>query len=49
MLVKVEGNMSPVEIAEKELREGVLPVVIVRWTPGGRHQEIPLKYLKLHP
>uniref|UniRef100_A0A7C4BB51 DNA-directed RNA polymerase subunit Rpo6 n=1 Tax=Thermofilum pendens TaxID=2269 RepID=A0A7C4BB51_THEPE len=49
VLVKVEGNMSPVEIAEKELREGVLPVVIVRWTPGGRHQEIPLKYLKLHP
>jgi DNA-directed RNA polymerase I, II, and III subunit RPABC2/DNA-directed RNA polymerase subunit K len=49
VLVKVEGNMSPVEIAEKELKEGVLPIVIVRWTPGGRYQEIPLKYLRLHP
>lgn len=49
VLVKVEKGSSPVEIAEKELREGVLPIIIVRWTPSGRYQEIPLKYLRLQP
>ncbi|MCC5997704.1 MAG: DNA-directed RNA polymerase subunit K [Thermofilum sp.] len=38
-----------IRIAEKELESGLLPIIIVRWTPEGKIQEIPLKYLKLHP
>lgn len=49
VLVKVKEGASPVEIAEEELKRGVLPIIIVRWTPSGRYQEIPLKYLKLQP
>ncbi|MEM4444712.1 MAG: DNA-directed RNA polymerase subunit K [Thermofilum sp.] len=49
VLVKAERGSSPVEIAEKELREGALPIIIVRWTPSGRYQEIPLKYLRMQP
>lgn len=49
VLVKVKEGMNPVEIAEEELKRGVLPIIIVRWTPGGRYQEIPLRCLRLQP
>lgn len=51
VLIPLEESekLDPVSIAEKELAAGVLPIVIVRWTPEGRYQEIPLKYLKLSP
>ncbi len=49
VLVKVREGMSPVEIAEEELRRGVLPIIIVRWTPEGRYQEIPIRCLRLQP
>lgn len=49
VLVKVGKDASPVDIAEKELKERVLPIIVVRWTPSGRYQEIPLKYLRLQP
>ncbi len=42
-------NLDSIRIAEKELEMGVLPIIIVRWTPEGRFQEIPIKYLKLNP
>lgn len=42
-------NLDAIRIAERELETGVLPIVIVRWTPEGRYQDIPLKYLKLNP
>lgn len=38
---------DPIEIAAIELRCKLLPIVIRRWTPGGRYQDIPLKYLEL--
>lgn len=38
---------DPIVIAQKELEAGVLPILIVRWTPDGKMQEIPLKYLSL--
>ena len=34
-----------VEIAEYELKEGLLPVTIIRRAPGGRAQAIPLEWL----
>jgi DNA-directed RNA polymerase subunit K/omega len=41
-----ESNvMIPIEIADQELREGVLPMTIRRRLPDGRHQDIPLKWL----
>ncbi|MCC6004089.1 MAG: DNA-directed RNA polymerase subunit K [Thermofilum sp.] len=42
-------DTDPVRIAEKELESGLLPIIIVRWTPEGKIQEIPLKYLRLQP
>ncbi|QOJ78338.1 DNA-directed RNA polymerase subunit K [Infirmifilum lucidum] len=51
VLIPLEGveNLDSIRIAEKELEMGVLPIIIVRWTPEGRFQEIPIKYLKLNP
>lgn len=36
---------SPLEIAEYELKLGVLPMTIRRRLPDGRHQDIPLRWL----
>jgi len=44
-LVKASPGKSPIEIAEEELRAGVLPLVIRRRLPDGRYQDIPLRYL----
>jgi DNA-directed RNA polymerase subunit K/omega len=42
----IESTASThIEIAEQELREGVLPMTIRRKLPDGRHQDIPLKWL----
>jgi len=51
VLIPIEDleNLDSLKIAEKELEAHVLPVIIVRWTPDGKYQEIPLKYLKLSP
>jgi len=51
VLIPIEDveNLDSLRIAEKELEAQVLPVIIVRWTPDGKYQEIPLKYLKLSP
>ncbi|RLE59276.1 MAG: DNA-directed RNA polymerase subunit K [Thermoprotei archaeon] len=38
---------DPIVIAQKELEAGVLPILVIRWTPDGRVQEIPIKYLSL--
>jgi DNA-directed RNA polymerase I, II, and III subunit RPABC2 len=37
--------ITPLEIADEELKEGVLPITIRRRLPDGRHQDIPLKWL----
>ncbi|MGC9107905.1 MAG: DNA-directed RNA polymerase subunit K [Infirmifilum sp.] len=51
VLIPVEEseNIDAIKIAERELEMGVLPIVIVRWTPEGRVQDIPLKFLMLNP
>jgi len=36
---------SPVDIALKELENGILPVTIRRTLPNGAYQDIPLKWL----
>ncbi len=38
---------DPLEIAERELELKILPILVRRWTPEGRKQDIPVKYLKL--
>jgi DNA-directed RNA polymerase subunit K/omega len=39
------GLNSPIEIALKELSEGILPITIRRTLPDGTFQDIPLKWL----
>lgn len=40
-----EGYSSPIDIALKELEEGMLPITIRRTLPDGTYQDIPLKWL----
>jgi len=40
-----EGISSPIDIALKELGEGILPMTIRRTLPDGTYQDIPLKWL----
>jgi DNA-directed RNA polymerase I, II, and III subunit RPABC2 len=40
-----EGFPSPIDIALKELYEGILPMTIRRTLPDGTFQDIPLKWL----
>ncbi len=39
------GLNSPIEIAMKELEEGILPMTVRRTLPDGTFQDIPLKWL----
>ncbi len=39
------GLNSPIEIALKELAEGILPMTIRRTLPDGTFQDIPLRWL----
>jgi DNA-directed RNA polymerase subunit K/omega len=46
ILVEVNGTYSnPIDIALKELEEGMLPITIRRTLPDGTFQDIPLKWL----
>ena len=40
-----EGFSSPIDIALKELGEGILPMTVRRTLPDGTFQDIPLKWL----
>lgn len=43
------SNMKdPIQIAEKELEGGLLPITIRRKLPNGQFEDIPLKYLLNH-
>jgi len=44
-LIEVSSTKDPIEVAEEELKAGVLPIVIRRRLPNGRYQDIPIKYL----
>jgi len=43
-LIETAGK-TPLEIAEQELKLGLLPITIRRRLPDGRYQDIPLKWL----
>lgn len=45
--VKEMGLKDSVEIAAVELRNKLLPMIVRRWTPGGKYQDIPLRYLEV--
>ena len=40
-----EVDLDAMRIAEKELKEGILPLTIRRSLPSGEHQDIPLSWL----
>jgi len=40
-----EKVSSPIDIALKELEQGVLPITIRRTLPDGTYQDVPLKWL----
>jgi len=44
-LVEVRPNDTPIDIAQRELEKGVLPVIIRRKRPDGTYVDIPLKEL----
>ncbi|OYT51039.1 MAG: DNA-directed RNA polymerase subunit K [Desulfurococcales archaeon ex4484_217_2] len=43
--VEMVGSVDPLDIAEKELEMGILPITIRRRLPTGEYQDIPLKWL----
>ena len=46
ILIEVDSSLtSPIDIAMKELSEGILPITIRRTLPDGTFQDIPLKWL----
>jgi len=40
------SKISEVDIAKKELQEGVLPITVQRFLPDGRYQNIPIQWLR---
>lgn len=44
-LVEVKPGDTPIDIAQRELEVGVLPVIIRRKKPDGTYVDIPLKDL----
>jgi DNA-directed RNA polymerase I, II, and III subunit RPABC2 len=46
ILIEASEKVSnPIDIALKELEQGVLPITIRRTLPDGTYQDIPLKWL----
>ncbi len=46
ILIEVDPALtSPIDIALRELGEGILPITIRRTLPDGTFQDIPLKWL----
>jgi DNA-directed RNA polymerase I, II, and III subunit RPABC2 len=46
ILIEVDTQLSsPIQIALKELDEGILPMTVRRTLPSGAFQDIPLKWL----
>ncbi|TFF88979.1 MAG: DNA-directed RNA polymerase subunit K [Promethearchaeota archaeon] len=44
-----ESIIDPIEVAESELKAGILPLTIRRTTPSGFFQDIPLSVLLENP
>ena len=46
ILIEIDTSLtSPIDIALKELDEGILPITVRRTLPDGTFQDIPLKWL----
>lgn len=39
---------DPILVAEREIKQGLLPILVRRTLPDGRYQDIPLAYLLKH-
>jgi DNA-directed RNA polymerase I, II, and III subunit RPABC2 len=39
VMVNIDGETDPLEIARKELREKKIPMIIRRYLPGGTHED----------
>ena len=46
ILIEPESISSPIDIALKELDDGILPLTIRRTLPDGTFQDVPLKWLR---
>ena len=44
-LVEVKSGDTPIDIAERELEAGVLPIIIRRRRPDGSYVDVPLRDL----
>ena len=42
-----KGSISPIDVALKELEDGVLPITIRRRLPDNSYQDIPIQWLRL--
>ena len=47
VLVDVSGEIDPLKIAEKELLEKKLPLIVRRYLPNGDYEDWPVRDLKL--
>ncbi len=45
VMVDIEGEIDPLKIAEKELREKKIPMIIRRYLPDGSYEDWPLDKL----
>ncbi|WEU40410.1 MAG: DNA-directed RNA polymerase subunit K [Candidatus Odinarchaeum yellowstonii] len=45
ILVDSQGKMDPIQIAEEELKNLILPIMVTRTLPSGESQSIPIKVL----
>jgi DNA-directed RNA polymerase I, II, and III subunit RPABC2 len=45
VMVDLEGETDPLEIAIKELRERKIPIVIRRYLPDGSYEDWPIDQL----
>ena len=46
ILIEIDTSLtSPIDIALKELDEGILPITVRRTLPDGTFQDIPLRWL----
>jgi DNA-directed RNA polymerase subunit K/omega len=48
LIEELEKLGNPVEVAERELEQGVLPLTIRRSFPNGEHIEVPVRDLLKH-
>lgn len=45
VMVEIEGETDPLKIAQKELRERMIPIIIRRYLPDGSYEDWPIDEL----